>query len=80
MNTPHLLNIDNKPGAVTTTSPVIRTPDQRVSVFVSSTLDELAQASFQRFQNMHDVLFSSLVLSALEQAIQQALQERPASP
>ncbi len=42
MNTPHPLNTGNRPAAATTTSPVIRTPDQRVRVFVSSTLDELA--------------------------------------
>src|SRR6266566_1613231 len=42
MNTPHPLNTGNRPAAATATSPVIRTPDQRVRVFVSSTLDELA--------------------------------------
>src|SRR5258708_35025565 len=42
MNTPHPLNTGNRPAAAATTSPVIRTPDQRVRVFVSSTLDELA--------------------------------------
>jgi len=42
MDTPHPLNTGNRSGAVTTASPVIRTPDQRVRVFVSSTLDELA--------------------------------------
>src|SRR6266568_2591407 len=41
MNTPHPLNTGNRLAAATT-SPEIRTPDQRVRVFVSSTLDELA--------------------------------------
>ena len=41
MDTSHPLNTDNRPGAATA-SPVIRTPDQRVRVFISSTLDELA--------------------------------------
>src|SRR5258707_10675643 len=42
MNTPHPLNTSNRLAAAPTASPVIRTPDQRVRVFVSSTLDELA--------------------------------------
>src|SRR5215467_6946165 len=42
MNTPHPLDTGNRVAAPTTASPVIRTPDQRVRVFVSSTLDELA--------------------------------------
>src|SRR6266446_3392839 len=42
MDTPHPLNTSNRLAAATTASPVIRTPDQRVRVFVSSTLDELA--------------------------------------
>jgi predicted ATPase len=42
MDTPHPLNTGNRPGAATAASMVIRTPDQRVRVFVSSTLDELA--------------------------------------
>jgi hypothetical protein len=42
MDTPHALNTGNRPGAATAASPEIRTPDQRVRVFVSSTLDELA--------------------------------------
>src|SRR2546430_9140366 len=42
MNTPHPLNTGNRLGAATAPSQVIRTPDQRVRVFVSSTLDELA--------------------------------------
>src|SRR5215470_16472688 len=42
MNTPYPLNTGNRPGAATAASPAIRTPDQRVRVFVSSTLDELA--------------------------------------
>src|SRR5262252_2565832 len=42
MDTPHPLNTGNRPAAPTAASAVIRTPDQRVRVFVSSTLDELA--------------------------------------
>jgi predicted ATPase len=42
MDTPHPLNTGNRLAAATTASPMIRTPDQRVRVFVSSTLDELA--------------------------------------
>src|SRR5260370_13815785 len=42
MDTPQQLNTGNRPGGATAASPVIRTPDQRVRVFVSSTLDELA--------------------------------------
>src|SRR5881398_775721 len=42
METPHPLDTGNRPGAATGASPLIRTPDQRVRVFVSSTLDELA--------------------------------------
>jgi predicted ATPase len=42
MDTPHPLNTGNRPGAATDASLVIRTPDQRVRVFISSTLDELA--------------------------------------
>jgi predicted ATPase len=42
MNTPHPLNTGDRLAAATATSPEIRTPDQRVRVFVSSTLDELA--------------------------------------
>jgi predicted ATPase len=42
MDTSHPLNTGNRATAAITTSPVIRTPDQRVRVFVSSTLDELA--------------------------------------
>src|SRR5258707_8438394 len=41
MDTPHPLNTGDRPGAATAASPAIRTPDQRVRVFVSSTLDEL---------------------------------------
>src|SRR6516225_12022224 len=41
MDTPHPLNTGNRPAAATT-APAIRTPDQRVRVFISSTLDELA--------------------------------------
>jgi predicted ATPase len=42
MDTPHPLNTGNRLAAATAASKVIRTPDQRVRVFVSSTLDELA--------------------------------------
>jgi predicted ATPase len=42
MNTPRPLNTGNSLAAGTAASPVIRTPEQRVRVFVSSTLDELA--------------------------------------
>jgi predicted ATPase len=42
MDTPYPLNTGNRPGAGIAASPLIRTPDQRVRVFVSSTLDELA--------------------------------------
>jgi uncharacterized protein DUF4062 len=42
MDTSHPLNSDNRPAAAIAAFPVIRTPDQRVRVFVSSTLDELA--------------------------------------
>jgi predicted ATPase len=42
MDTPHPLNTGNRLAAATAASKVIRTPDQRVRVFISSTLDELA--------------------------------------
>jgi predicted ATPase len=42
MNTSHPLNTGNRLAAATDASLVIHTPDQRVRVFVSSTLDELA--------------------------------------
>src|SRR5438128_3407804 len=42
MQTEHPLQPPSRPTAAPTTLPVIRTPDQRVRVFVSSTLDELA--------------------------------------
>src|SRR5690242_9268962 len=42
MDTPHPLNTGNRLTAETSDSQLIRTPDQRVRVFVSSTLDELA--------------------------------------
>src|SRR5260370_37115921 len=41
MDPPHPLNTGARPGAATAASPAIRTPDERVRVFVSSTLDEL---------------------------------------
>src|SRR5215472_17502299 len=42
MDTEHPLQAENRPIADPTTIPAIRTPEQRVRVFVSSTLDELA--------------------------------------
>jgi predicted ATPase len=42
METDYPLDAESRPTAVPGTTPVIRTPDQRVRVFVSSTLDELA--------------------------------------
>src|SRR5262245_43361058 len=42
METLHPLNAANYPAEVRTTLPVIRTPDQRVRVFISSALEELA--------------------------------------
>ena len=42
METEHPPQTTSRPAAAPTTLPAIRTPDQRVRVFVSSTLDELA--------------------------------------
>src|SRR5438876_2813097 len=42
MQTDHPPNAESRPMEAPGTTPVIRTPDQRVRVFVSSTLDELA--------------------------------------
>ncbi len=42
METDHPLDAESRPTEAASTPPVIRTPDQRVRVFVSSTLDELA--------------------------------------
>ena len=42
METDHLLDAESRPIEAPSTTYVIRTPDQRVRVFVSSTLDELA--------------------------------------
>jgi predicted ATPase len=42
METEHPLQTESRPTATPTILPAIRTPDQRVRVFVSSTLDELA--------------------------------------
>src|SRR6266566_2667973 len=42
METERPLQTESRPAAAPTTLPAIRTPDQRVRVFVSSTLDELA--------------------------------------
>src|SRR5499427_10658103 len=64
MDTPHPLNTGNRSGAVTAASQVIRTPDQRVRVFVSSTLDELAAeraAAREAISQLHltPILFES---------------------
>src|SRR6266480_726943 len=42
METDHPLDAESRPAEAAGATPVIRTPDQRVRVFVSSTLDELA--------------------------------------
>src|SRR5215472_764127 len=42
METDHPLDAASQPTAASGTTPLIRTPEQRVRVFVSSTLDELA--------------------------------------
>src|SRR2546422_1275078 len=42
MERDHPLDAESRPAEAPGTTPVIRTPDQRVRVFVSSTLDELA--------------------------------------
>src|SRR6184192_2084464 len=42
METDHPLDAESQPTKAPGIAPVIRTPDQRVRVFVSSTLDELA--------------------------------------
>src|SRR6516225_6544042 len=42
METDHPVDAVSRPTEATGTTPVIRTPDQRVRVFISSTLDELA--------------------------------------
>src|SRR5206468_4479584 len=42
METDHPLDAESRPTEAAGTTPMIRTPDQRVRVFVSSTLDELA--------------------------------------
>jgi len=42
MERDHPLDAESRPTAAPSTTPMIRTPDQRVRVFVSSTLDELA--------------------------------------
>jgi len=42
MQTDHPLNAESQPTEAPGAAPVIRTPDQRLRVFVSSTLDELA--------------------------------------
>ena len=56
MNTPHPVNTGNRLVAISAASPVIRTPDQRVRVFISSTLDELAperQAAREAIAQLH---------------------------
>src|SRR5436309_14041044 len=42
METDHPLHTESRPIEAPSTTPMIRTPDQRVRVFVTSTLDELA--------------------------------------
>ena len=42
METDHPPDAESRPAEASSATPVIRTPDQRVRVFVSSTLDELA--------------------------------------
>jgi predicted ATPase len=42
METDHPLDAESRPIEAPSTTPMIRTPDQRVRVFISSTLDELA--------------------------------------
>jgi len=42
METDHPLDAESRPAKAPSTTPVIRTPDQRLRVFISSTLDELA--------------------------------------
>jgi predicted ATPase len=42
MERDHPLDAESRPAETPSTAPVIRTPDQRVRVFISSTLDELA--------------------------------------
>src|SRR5215831_15545336 len=42
MKTDYPLDAESRPIEAPSTPPVIRTPDQRVRVFISSTLDELA--------------------------------------
>jgi len=64
MDTLHPLNTGNRLTAATTASQLIRTPDQRVRVFVSSTLDELAAeraAAREAITQLHltPVLFES---------------------
>src|SRR5215471_5488964 len=41
METDHQLDAESQPAEAPSAAPVIRTPDQRLRVFVSSTLDEL---------------------------------------
>src|SRR5437667_12896257 len=64
METDHPLDAESRPTEAAGTTPVIRTPDQRVRVFVSSTLDELAPervAAREAIAQLHltPVLFES---------------------
>jgi predicted ATPase len=64
METDHPLDAESRPTEAPGTTPVIRTPDQRVRVFVSSTLDELAPeraAAREAITQLHltPVLFES---------------------
>src|SRR5436309_1891675 len=64
MDTPHPLDTGNRLAAAPSRLPAIRTPDQRVRVFVSSTLDELAPervAAREAIMQLHltPVLFES---------------------
>src|SRR5215470_10567444 len=56
METDHPPQTEGRPTAAPSTTPVIRTPDQRVRVFISSTLDELAperQAAREAITQLH---------------------------
>src|SRR6266571_2187339 len=64
MQTDHPLDTESRPIEAPSTPPAIRTPDQRVRVFVSSTLDELAPeraAAREAITQLHltPVLFES---------------------
>src|SRR5438067_12222426 len=56
MERDHPLDAQRRPTEAPVTTPVIRTPDQRVRVFISSTLDELAperQAAREAITQLH---------------------------